>query len=319
MIEASISQKALHASTLKLHPEGLYTRYGCMITFEEKQKKQELRYKLDIKYIGKSEANHNLFRLERSTAVYINDKLPDTSTEELAAQISQVIYPLELETKANGAFYRVVNFEAIQSRWQQVKTDVKSYYKGDVVDKYIALHDAPLTYPDVFNAKIAQDWFIHVFFSKLYLNYTARLSFESKEGYYVAGHAGKVNYDTVKTIEDNPSGPSHFVTIKGAINDERCALDLEQELTFPYYASNFPDEKQPQLKGSCDIMYAIHKETGVVTGIEGIFDTQFMSPKKVTVKMFALDPLKEKNTVFIEEGQKEQGFWARFFKKSNKS
>ena len=321
MIQEQVSPKAFLDNALHLTPEGLYSRYGCMITFEEKGQKQALRYKLDIKYLGMSNTANSIFRLDRSAAVYINDKLPETTMDDLAAKVSQVIYPLDIETQGNGALRAVVNFEAIQKRWETLKAEIRLQYKGELIEKYIAMNDVPLKYPDIFFAKIAQDWFIHLFFTPLYLNYGDRLKFGDTAAYYIAGNAGGVNYNVIRRVNENPSGPRHFANINGVIHDERCALDLEQELTFPYFAANLPEEKQSQspLVGSCDITYAIHKETGVVTGIEGYFDTQFMAPKKVTVKMFALGALKEKAPLGIEDGKKEDNFWKRFFKKSNKS
>ncbi|WP_010520524.1 hypothetical protein [Aquimarina agarivorans] len=321
-----IEEKALKNNTLYLNPEGLYTRYGCMIIFEDNHAKNALRYKLEIKYIGKSEENNNIFRIDRNPEIYINDTSPEANTDELAAKVSQVIYPLEIETTARGTLHTITNFKEVQTRWQKVKRQIKSYYQGESVDQYIALNDKTLIYPSLFQKKMAQDWFLHLFFAPIYGSYPDDAFNPEKSSfiispsyntskYYVAGNAGPVSYKTINKIKKNPSGPIHFVKIKGELHDERCALDLEQELEFPYYKMLNPEEKA--LKGTCDLTYGINKKTGVIEGIEAFFDTQFENPKKVTVKMFALEQVEEKEEVTTEK-KATNSFWSKFLKKANK-
>ncbi|QXP59308.1 hypothetical protein [Olleya sp. HaHaR_3_96] len=315
MEEDIISKKALKNHKINLDPTGLYSRYGCMIIFEDNQAKNSLRYKLEIKYLGKSDSNSNIFQINRNTDIYINDKLPESSMDELASKVSQVIYPLELETNKNGTLKSVTNFNEIQDRWSVLKKELKKYYKGETTDSYIKLNDKTLSISELFFNKIKQDWFLHLFFAPVYVSYTDSRYVFDKPKYYIAGNAGLVEYDAKKILEENTSGPIHFVKINGTINDQRCALDLEQELKFPYYKTLNSDEKP--LEGTCNVTYGIHKDTGVIQGIEAFFETKFVQPKKITVKMFSLDKLEEIETP-EEEKEVENGFWSRFFKKSNK-
>lgn len=308
-------KKSLINNKINLDPTGLYSRYGCMIIFEDNHAKNSLRYKLEIKYLGKSDHNSNIFQINRNTDIYINDKFPESSMDELASKVSQVIYPLKLECNQNGTLKSVINFDEIKERWIVLKKELKKYYKGEVTDKYIKLNDITLSVSELFLNKIKQDWFLHLFFAPIHVSYTDSRYVFDKPKYYIAGNAGLVEYETKKTLEENSSGPIHFVKINGTINDQRCALDLEQELKFPYYKTLNSDEKP--LKGTCNITYGINKETGVIQGIEAYFETNFVEKKKITVKMFSLDKLKEIETP-QEENNEENGFWSRFFKKSNK-
>lgn len=315
-MEENCNLEILSDHHLSLKLDNFYGRYGCMAIFEDDQSKNELRYKIDIKYLGKQSEFTYAYRIERDPKIYINDKVSNNLMDELAAKVSQVIYPLDVLTSHDGSLKSILNFEEVCKRWPMVKEEIRKYYKGATVEKYLQLNDNTLSSYDQFYKKMSQDWFLQLYFSSLYISYSEDLYVFKKVYYSIAGNAGPVQYEATQKLEGTKTNDtSLFVKIKGEIKDERCALDLEQELDFPYYREIYPDEKD--LKGTCNVTYSLNKETGIVEGLEAEFDTKFSEPKKVMIKMYLLDTLADDDA--IENNEKnENGFWSRFFKKSNK-
>lgn len=285
--------------------------YGCMVLFEEGSSKNQLRYKLTIEHCGVVNNNQNIFKIDRDSKIYVNDKEPEDFIDKIAIQVSQVIYPLEIKTSYEGAFKDILNFDHILSRWKQQKKAIKETYKGDIVDKYIKLTDTTLSDVEFLKDKITKDWFINLYFSPIYKWYSDDLYVETDVKYPISGKAKPVNYKVRQEIEETEFNDLE-INFKGTIQDERCALDLNQKLDYPYYRSKNSDERD--LEGEANIKYLLNKKTGIIDGYEAIFNTLFEIPKKVTVKMFLQKAIKENIELkYTEENKPKKSFWSKFF------
>ncbi|QKX05024.1 hypothetical protein HN014_08880 [Aquimarina sp. TRL1] len=307
---------ALVDNSVNLHPEGFEGTYGCMFTFDEKEAKNHLRYKMKVKHTGRLEGYFNTYTLNRDKKTYINDSEPDSFIDKLAMEVSSVLYPLQIKTLQDGTFLSVVNFEEIKERWYKKKAEIQEKYKGAVVEKYIQLTSNSLYSQEVLNEKMAKDWFVNLYFSSLYKWYSDDCYVFEHIQYPIAGTTTAVNYNVTKKIgtEDMTQAVGLMIEIKGEIEEERCILDIEQGLDFSYNKLINPQEKE--LKGNVNITYLLNKQTGVIEGCEGVFSTEFTPPKKTTVQLFLL----EKNEMSYGQDQ-EQGkenkknFWSTLFKR----
>ncbi len=299
---------------LRHNLEGFYGNYGCSVLYDDGASKNEIRHKLKIKFIGNVSEFENWYRIERDSKIYINDILLDSFMDTLAFEVGQVLYPLEINTTYNGVLSKILNYTEIVNRWEKEKVLIHKKYKGKIVDDYVALADKTLKSEDILFKKITSDWFLNLYFSDLYKFYSPDLYVDDKMYYPLLGDTNHVRYETVSKIEiEKEVGRTDVrVNIKGTINDERCALDLEQKLDEPYYGLLNKEEKV--LKGTCDITYLLDEKTGVIEGVEAVFYTKFKNPKKVLVKMFLVEQLK--GNEIEEEGNPnlKKGFWSKLFK-----
>ncbi|WP_103070926.1 hypothetical protein [Aquimarina sediminis] len=301
---------------LMIKPNGFVGDYGCMVIFDDGVSKNELRYRLIIKHIKEVNEYTNFYRIERESSVYINDKEPENFIDILALRVSSVLYPLEVSTSYKGTLSGIVNFEEIKERWKEEKKKIKTKHKGELVNKYIQLTDQSLRSSDILYQKMIKDWFLNLYFAPLYTSYSEDLYVEEKIKYPIAGKATPVNYNVIKKLTDVKNSKSNDVMIKmeGEIDDERCALDLVQELDTPYYRMINKNEKD--LKGTCNLTYLLNSNNGIVEGIEANFETKFAMPKKVTVKMFLQEVLKSENIDIDDDednSKPKKGFWAKLF------
>ncbi len=276
-----------------VRPKNLSGRYGCMIIFEKGELKNEIRYKLNINFL-KEQNGINLFKLDREKELFINDLPPNNFMDQLAFETSKVIYPLELEVSNDGNIKKIRNFSQIKERWIDEEKRIKAYYKGELTDKYLKLTNKTLKAEERLINKLTKDWFFYLYF-KLFNKYDYK---EKLMQFPTAGKALPVSYEVTHKVEERSEAEDVLIRIKGKIKDERCALDLEQELDYSYFRNIDSNEKD--LKGTCTINYSLNNKTRIIEGIDATFNTKYLEPKKVTIKMFLLKNKTIKKSNFLD-------------------
>jgi len=279
---------------LTQHPNNLNGRYGCMVIFQKGDIKNEVRYKLDIQFL-KIQDESIIFKLDRADEIFINDKAPDNFMDQLALETSKVIYPLEMGFLNDGNIKNIQNFHEITNRWLLAKKKIKEYYKGELVDKYLSLINNSLKFEEKLINKLSKDWFLYLYFKPLSNDIYTEKYFQ----FPTAGKALPVNYQITQKIEERSDTEDILIKIKGKIKDDRCALDLEQELDYPYFKSI--DKNEKDLEGNCDITYILNKNNRIIEGIEAEFYTEYLEPKKIEIKMFLLESLANKSKFDVKE------------------
>ncbi len=293
---------------LTINPQGFKGDYGCMITIDDGKSIHSLRYRLIIQYTGALNKYVKYYKIDRSKAVYSNDKEPESFIDRLALQVSSILYPLEIQVDYKGTLVDIINFEEIKERWSLEKEKIKGQYTGTIVNDYIRLTDHTLRSSDVLLEKMKKDWFLNLYFAPLYIDYTEEYYVDQQITYPTAGKVAPIKYQVTQKLEgaEDIDARDYRIKINGAIDDERCALDIEQGLDTPYYNLLNPQEKD--LKGTCELTYLLNKEIGIIEGFEANFVTQYAVPKKVEVLMF----LQERLEIEKKEETKK-GFWAKLF------
>ncbi|MBQ4821277.1 hypothetical protein [Aquimarina sp. MMG016] len=235
--------------------------------------------------------------------------------DELAFEVSKVLYPMDISTSSQGKLQKVLNHIEILDRWNKKKEKIKEFFKGDIVDKYINQTEKIIKNEEALFSKIQKDWFLNIYFDSLYKFYSEDLFIDESKYYYVANTSpSPIKYKAKSKIEINEKDIR--IKTKGIIHDERCARDIEHGFDSPYYKKH--NKKEKALKGSCNLVYLLEKDTAIIEGIEAEFETKFKQPKKVLIKMFLLEKLTTKrNSMLVEKEEKtsQTGFWGKLFKK----
>lgn len=312
----SVHTNALDNYHLRLNPKSLNATYGCSVFFDDGKSQNEVRYKLDISFIGDLENEIRSYRIQRDKNIYVNDKKPDTFVDKLAFEVSQCLYPLDIRTSKNGKLLAILNFEDIILRWNRTKECLQEDYKSKLTTKYIKATETSLQSEVMLLKKISKDWFINLYFNDLYKFYSENFYIDEKVEYPIVGTIKPITYKVRSTIASNEDTKDIRLDVKGTIDDERSALDIEQKLDAPYYREI--DENEKSLKGDCDLIYLFEGSTGIIEAIEANFNTKFSTPKKILVKLFLLKKLEQKNSFVVkdeEEREDKPGFWSKLFKK----
>lgn len=301
-------------SNLKFNPKNLNGKYGCSVLFDDGKSQNEIRYKLNILFNGDIENRIKTFIVDREDKIYVNNVVQNNFIDKLAIETSSCIYPLHLKTKSNGKLLEILNFDEILKRWEEKKENLKEDYKSKLTEKYIKATNKSLASKDVLLNKIRKDWFINLYFNSLYKFYSEDLYINEKLSYPIIGNAKPVEYQVVSKIKLNEDTKDIRLDIKGNIDDERSALDIEQQLDYPYYKEKNENEKP--LKGKCNLIYLFEGNTGIIEAIEAEFNIEFSIPKKILVKLFLLENSESKSNFVIEDAEENKpnkGFWSRLF------
>ncbi|WP_452222684.1 hypothetical protein [Lacinutrix chionoecetis] len=304
---------------LKFNTKKLSGKYGCSVLFNDGKSQNEIRYKLDISIKDNLESGGKIFVVDRENKIFVNDVIQNDFIDKLALETSKCLYPLHLKTKRNGKLIEILNFDAILSRWEQTKVNLREDYKSGLTEKYIKATEKSLLSKDILLKKISKDWFINLYFNSFYKFYSQDLYIDEKLSYPILGNAKPVKYKVKSKIQLNEDTKDIRLDINGNIDDERCALDLEQKLDHPHY-KNLNEEEEP-LPGTCNLIYLFDGKTGIIEAIEAKFETEFSIPKKILVKLFLLKELNESNAFVVEDNQEDNkkerkiGLWSKLFRK----
>ncbi|MDR2275049.1 MAG: hypothetical protein LBF27_29335 [Sphingobacterium sp.] len=158
---------------LKLHwPIGHSMRYGVRLEMYLKERKYEVKYEIDLIRLANTDENLNCFSIDRSKELFINEMEPDLMVDQLAHEVSNVLYPMEIVVDFEGRFSEIQNLTQIQKRWVKLKSELKSKYEGNIVESYFSRMENCIFDPFLLNSAIKQqDWFLNVFFQPIYSNY----------------------------------------------------------------------------------------------------------------------------------------------------
>ncbi len=115
--------------------------------------------------ISRGQDVDGLARFQVQKAEYIINKKPaNTKLEELAIQCSSCYYPVEILMATNGEIVGIANHSEIQNRWFSRAPKIRSYFTGEVVDRYLDGVENKVTNESKFSEIISRDFLLNLFF-----------------------------------------------------------------------------------------------------------------------------------------------------------
>lgn len=246
--------------------------YGVMLALFDNEKVNTIKYEVSIKWIAKEE-NEHIIEIDRISNTYINDQEPDLMAEVLAVKTASALYPLELVVTRADGIIGINNFEKIQKRWKNIKQEIRKYYEGETLEKYLQLNDGIImdSDSDILLRSLKNDWFLHGYFNKIYQTYGEEFSFTNKINAPFIFDSKGIEYTVKQNINNLIDERGRInVEMKGICSDDRSASDLRNRF-------NFPNEEFGE------------KETGKYWG------KYFIEPKYHTIEAFMVEADLEKN------------------------
>lgn len=278
--------------------------YGLTILFEEDDEANEIKYELSVTCLGLSEASTILYRIDKTSPVYVNELIPDLVADKLAYEAGKVFYPLIIETDKNSAYLNVKNINEIQSRWPKIKENLKQYYEGEYAEKYFELMDLRLNDENFIQIIFKEDWFIKVYFQSIYKSYTKQLSLTE---YLTFANLDATTFG-YKTEQSISKQTNHF----GAIELEHKGVLEQDEINFS--------------TGNYHATYYLAPTSKSIQIIVGEWTVKEINEKKITFKLFSMDNKEEEkipthieqssinSLVFLDGNQSAKtSFWDKWF------
>lgn len=203
--------------------------YGLLINYKEGENEDAVKYELMVSYVKTIPEVARIFKIERTSMVYINDVAPNTTIDELSYQAGQVFYPLSVAVDFDGAYLEVHNREEIIERWPSHKRKLQEYFKGEAVERYLKLMEEVIYDEWSLNECFRKDLFISSYFCSIYKPYTSDLVVKGDLYFPVTGEGAGMSFETEQYTEPylNDSGEI-ILRHKGTVKDERPMPEIEE-------------------------------------------------------------------------------------------
>lgn len=290
---------------LQLKPPEFSRDYGVLYTYTTGKVEHTVKYNLNIVYVKTIVGQSRIFKIDRTSPVYVNDIEPDLIVDQLAYECGKVFYPLVLEIDFDGKFIGVHNYTEIITRWKTQRPIIQDYFNGEISESYLNLMDEAIAEPELMTDIFRNELLYSVFFSSIYKSYTNEFRIEETCFFPIAGRAEAVRFHTVQQVDTelNEAGKIQIVH-QGNITDERSFRDLLEEQDFAISQFQYPDELPAQ--GSYTGLYRLDAETRSIFSIVAEWTLTTEPIQKTQIKVFELFsevvPEKAKTENSLDEG-----------------
>lgn len=216
--------------------------YGVIVKFFPKE--LQLHYKINVKRI------QNTIELVKEKT-YTNNQEIDSVIEQLFEKAEQSLYPLKINTTANGNILSIENAEEIKNRWKlKCFPELKEYYVSELADNILGQLDvAFMNLNKEDNLYFENGIWFKLFFLPIYQCYT---DFSRRDivNIYIAALMQNITYN----IE--------YILDKEYVNDKIILTITGKEEDTIY--------NQHQRKGQINIVYKLYKNTHEIYSVAGV-------------------------------------------------
>ena len=264
------------------------TLYGfCYESFENNVLKTQIYYEVQIYCSEDNFSNSYIFEINRKQ-LYVNNKMPDSKIEQIVEKAAETIFPLKIKIKSTGEIEEILTGSTIQKRWLSVKENLLKYYQGETVAKVIYKIETVLLNDDLLKQSICQNWFFHLYFKPLYVDYTEELRYRFIWKSPVFGNQS-IEYGAVHTIEEHYDTDDKInIKISGIAIEERTIEEIMEGYDFP--KKYLSEEVTQPAESKMEVAYRLYKEDRSVFSVTGIFETKIQEniQQKIQVEIYHL-------------------------------
>lgn len=288
--------------SLKLHLKAPhFTRsYGVLQTFSSGSSSDTVKYNLDITFVRTIINRSRIFRIERTTEMFVNDSPPDLLADLLAYECGKVFYPLLVEVDFDGKFLAVYNHEEIKARWSTMQLEIKEYFLGEETDKYLVIMTKAILEQEAVDDIFRNDLFCMIFFSSIFKSYGPTYHMEEKLSFPITGSTAAVVFKTTQQVNPLFTDRNTIEIIhSGIVIDERSASDLMQEHRFPIERMTHPDTLA--VTGSYTARYILESGTRAVHSIVANWILDLEETQHTEIKIFELIKQKDREVPDIQQ------------------
>jgi hypothetical protein len=161
----------------------------------------------------------------------------DSILEDMLANISKAIYPLQLIIDYDGNWFEVYNFDAIVKRYKTVRNEILDTFDGKIVVENLTFYDTQFENKEKFTELLKKDVFLNSYFNSLYANHTYGNYFVRTLDFPMLPNIKNVSYKVEQEIEEflNPNNKITIV-LEGEIEDQRAIADFDYQMDEPYHS-----------------------------------------------------------------------------------
>ncbi|QDP85340.1 hypothetical protein FNJ88_07095 [Chryseobacterium sp. SNU WT5] len=229
-----------NGNRLIFDPKNSFYNYGVMITIENEERKNEIKYEASVKWLKTENALH-YFEIDRTSKLYINEEEINDIADLLAYKTSKVLYPMQISVDETGKFNSVENLGIFKDRWETIKEEVYKEFEGEIVEDYLLKIEQKIDEPEIISLLIKNDYFIRTLFFGVYQKFGKAFNIDGLESFPVIDNAIEPLYKI--DLEIDPLKDDYdLVNIEGhgTLNEERSVYDLINGAPFSFLVEEEP-------------------------------------------------------------------------------
>ena len=241
-------------------PRTFEKKYGIVqISKLNGAEKLKLHYETELKKTGKEKL------IISRKPLYIDDKRPDMIMEQIADEVGNVFYPLQLDLYENAKLKHIANFPEIQKRWKIKKQQLASYYQGEAAEDFLNRIDGQFEYRGKTQRGILDSWFFVLYFFPLYETFTDEKMYTFQVTFPIFPKQPKVLFEiTLGIDEEVTESQKFFITAKGKCIDPRTISEIENSKI-----THNPETEGEKAEGSFDFTYKLNARDNSIFAIWG--------------------------------------------------
>lgn len=270
--------------------------YGTIILYKENGRlTNKVHFTSQIEFLRR---DHDFFIVEyHINQVYINNKEPEMVIEQLADKTSKILYPIVMSLNMNGEIHEILNIDAIQQRWQNLKPSILEYYKGgDVITKLLSSFETIIKSAPLLKRNLMENPFYAIYFAPIYQNYSTDLSFKKNES----------TLETFQKVEEFQTRTSKILVRRKGISKTKTNLDKIQEKQKSLQDEIFEVGKiEDGVNINMDFEYKLDHSSNSIFSIVGFVNTRKNDKTIASIEFETYQKVekKEKREInIIEEG-----------------
>lgn len=301
-------------------PVNTHYKYGVMITLENGEEKNELKYETSVKWIQKYGDSH-IFEIDRTSKIFINEEEVSDIADMLAYETSKVLFPMHLMVDKDGNWEEVAKYNKYPERWKTVKKHLQKEFEGEMVENYFQKVEKILETPEQINIYMTGDFFLRTLFLGYCISYGKDFTTEKNITFPIVENGIEPHYKIqAKTDPYLDEYNLINIEIEGVMDDERSQADFINGNPFPFEA----ETEKAVGDFSAQVFLNPNSCTPEVLYLECSIDLE--ETKKVSVVIANLtetDNINVRNkqsSVFQEKVFPKKSFWGgmkEYFKEMN--
>lgn len=250
--------------------------------FENEKLIKEVHYEVEINCKINDAYNDFIFEVNRKQ-VYVDNKEPNLLVEQMLDKCAKAIFPMKIIPAEDGTIYEIDNHHEIVQRWNSLKKHLGSYYYSEVAYKILNKVQKLILNKQELEKSLNQDWFFHLYFSPIYIDYPLEAAQTYKWKSPILGNQS-IDYRVNHTIEEYYTATDKIiVNAKGKSIDERSIEEVLEGINYP--KAKLQDMPYKTLESEMEVQYKLYGEDRSIFSIIAAYETKINDAKKKVQKI----------------------------------
>ncbi|MCP2028554.1 hypothetical protein L1276_003724 [Flavobacterium sp. HSC-32F16] len=250
--------------------------------FENEKLIKDVHYEVEINCKTNDAYNDFIFEINRKQ-VYVNSKEPNLLVEQMLDKCAKALFPIKIIPAEDGTIYEIDNHHEIVQRWNSLKKHLSSYYYSEAAYKILNKVQKLILNKQELEKSLNQDWFFHLYFSPLYIDYPLETSQTYKWESPILGNQS-IDYRVNHTIEEHYTATGKIIiNATGKSIDERSIEEVLEGINYP--KAKLQGIPYKTLESEMEVQYKLYGEDRSIFSIISTYETKIDETKKKVQKI----------------------------------